>query len=152
MLRWLAGSTLKSLPVETIHLMAPACTTAFLAATYDAAQKAGSRIFVYNLTDKAELDDSVGLDAIPIKPYNKSLLYLVSNAFEEAPGSLAGMAQFKADLPAWPNLSIDYAAVGSKVTASTSHGGFDNDGATITTIISRILGRPARPPVQSGEL
>jgi hypothetical protein len=152
LLAWLKTSSLKALPVDAVHLMAPACTTGFLRANYAAAQAKGTKIHLYNLTGEAELDDSVGLEAVPLKPYNKSLLYLVSNAFEAEPGSLAGMEAFKADLPAWSGLGVDYADANGKATSSTTHGGFDNDGRTLTTIVSRILGKPAKPPVQSGEL
>lgn len=116
---------------------------------------------LYLLSDKLEQDDSVG-------PYAKSLLYLVSNAFEGTRGvPILGM---KACLDADPALAelfggqvdgrpalvvsegmaLDVAkeivAVREGVSASRSHGGFDNDTATMNSVLTRVLGKvPARP-------
>ncbi len=152
LLDWLARSALKTLRIDSIHLMAAACQVALLKEAYKAAAHNGTPIHLYNLPDKIEKEDIVGFSALPLLRYNKSLLYLVSNAFEPTDGNLAGMEKFSADLPAWPALDVIYAKTGGKVCASTSHGGFDNDGATLTTIISRILGKPAIPPVKNSEL
>jgi hypothetical protein len=63
---------------------------------------------------------------------------------------LAGMEAFVTDMPSGAKIDIAYAQADSKVTASDSHGDFDNDVATMTTIMSRILGStlPA-PPIKS---
>jgi hypothetical protein len=151
LLSWLKASPYKSLPIAGIHLMAPACTTDFLALHYATIAKAGTPIRIYNLSEQLELDDIVGSESFPVK-YNKSLLYLVSNALDKDSKALAGMALYRDRLPQWPSLQVDYAARGSTTTASLSHGGFDNDGATFTTIISRMLGRAAKPPVEDSEL
>ncbi|HEX7978506.1 MAG TPA: C1 family peptidase [Gemmatimonadaceae bacterium] len=110
---------------------------------------------MYILSDVGERDDTVG-------PYGKSLLYLVSNAFEgrrETP--LLGMQRFvsqgagggakiaDADVAAMfagktgglPRLVVAGAGAGKASTSrSESHGGFDNDKDTLNSVLRRILG------------
>ncbi len=68
------------LNVKTLRLFAPACTTRFALERYRPALRSGQiearHFYVHTLSDKLERDDSVG-------PYRKSLLYLVSRAFED---------------------------------------------------------------------
>jgi hypothetical protein len=107
------------------------------------------RFALFTLTDKAERDD----DCANI--YHKSLLYLVSNAFEtrwrkplfgQTDGEpLLGMEKFVRLLPEserphdWV-LSPNTAAVGERAAArATTHGGFDDDGATLRATLARIL-------------
>ena len=138
--------------------MAPACRIDFFQEHYrprlGTAGGAPVRIKemkVYNLTDEAELDDRV----TPL--YNKSLLYLVSNAFEPEPSATArppktprskpllGMQKFK-DQIGTSLLNVVYAGPGSAVSNSNSHGGFDNDPATMNDILRQVLGKaPVRP-------
>jgi hypothetical protein len=108
---------------------------------------------LYLLSDVGERDDTVG-------PYGKSLLYLVSNAFEgqrEVP--LLGMEKFatedapikrlfSANQPAgYASMVIAGAAPTSgaidpfSVSRSNSHGGFDNDPDTLNSVLRRILQR-----------
>ncbi len=68
------------LPVASLRLFAPACTTRFALDHFEPAVKAkilsrGS-FFIHVLSDENERADSLG-------PYQKSLLYLVSRAFED---------------------------------------------------------------------
>ena len=115
---------------------------------------------VYLLSDKGERDDDVSA-------YGKSLLYLVSNAFErkrETP--ILGMEKFvKGDseyvdkeiaqmlqrpVNGWDSLVIAGAAPAKKtwgpdISRSETHGGFDNDMYTLNSVLFRILGkRPTR--------
>ncbi|MGH6894604.1 MAG: hypothetical protein ACREEP_20350, partial [Dongiaceae bacterium] len=78
--------------IDSCLLMAPACRIDFFQANYrprlGGAASAAVKIKqmkVYNLTDQAEQDDQV------TPAYNKSLLYLVSNAFEPQPPKPARM-------------------------------------------------------------
>ncbi len=121
---------------------------------------------IYALSDLGERDDTVG-------PYGKSLLYLVSNAFEgqrETP--ILGMERFissssqdpnkelvdkeveamlKKDVDGLPSLVI--AGAGPKAAILTpslcrseTHGGFDNDEHTMNSVLFRILrNKPGRP-------
>ena len=110
---------------------------------------------LYILSDVGERDDTVG-------PYGKSLLYLVSNAFEgrrETP--LLGMQRyisqtareeariadadievlFAGNTGGLPRLVIAGAGSNKASTSrSQSHGGFDNDKDTLNSILRRILG------------
>jgi hypothetical protein len=108
---------------------------------------------LYILSDVGERDDDVG-------PYGKSLLYLVSNAFEGRQRTpLLGMEEFidrDAEIGAifdqssngFSNLVVAGAADPrhdpANASQSDSHGGFDNDPATLNAVLWRILGQ--RPP------
>jgi N-acetyl-anhydromuramyl-L-alanine amidase AmpD len=117
---------------------------------------------LYLLSDSGERDDNVG-------PYGRSLLYLVSNAFEgrrETP--LLGMQRFVTEMEDTrghidPEISALFAGddelklprlivagasypVGANgaldfLSQSDSHGGFDNDARTLNTVLHRILGK-----------
>jgi hypothetical protein len=70
----------QGLPIESCTLWAPACTVKLFRQSYMAALKKTNgirRLNLYVLSDKAEQDDDCA------KLYNKSLLYLVSHAFED---------------------------------------------------------------------
>lgn len=105
------------------------------------------RMDIYNLSDRLELDDNV------ITVYRKSLLYLVSRSFEEdpRPAGILGMQVHSKRLSArLPVLKLYYsegkAAPSAGVTQSESHGGFDNDAATMNSVLRRVLGKtPAEP-------
>src|SRR4029079_9643224 len=75
-LRGVSGYNLK---LASLTLWAPACTVASFKQYYAAAlqSRAIGNFSIFTLTDKAEQDD----DCAGI--YHKSLLYLVSNAFEK---------------------------------------------------------------------
>jgi hypothetical protein len=110
------------------------------------------RFALFTLTDKAERDDHCA------NIYHKSLLYLVSNAFEtrlrkpffgESDGEpLLGMARFVARLPAdeqpadWV-LSPNAMSTGDRAASrATAHGTFDDDAATLKATLARIVGEP----------
>ena len=136
------------LPLETCSLFAPACRTEFFNEKFaprikGARAKAGEigDLALYALTDEVERDDTV------TPAYSKSLLYLVSNAFEDRPEApILGMEKFHglADLA---NVSVILGGRGGSVRSeSETHGGFDNDARTMNDVLRRILGRkPARP-------
>ncbi|WP_424630447.1 C1 family peptidase [Bradyrhizobium sp. SYSU BS000235] len=143
---------LKNIDIESIHLMAPACTVDFFKTNYEPFVKnLEDKIYLYNLIDARELDDTVSAD-IPLVPqYSHSLLYLVSRAFETTPNMpIAGMETFKSKMPKLAKLLTDYSPNGR--TGSVSHGGFDNDVKTISTIMERILGKAPKFPPRSDEL
>ncbi|WP_287062435.1 C1 family peptidase [Mesorhizobium sp.] len=141
---------LTNMQLGSIHLMAPACTVAFFTKFYgkyltgDGALPLEDKIYLYNLSGQLELEDKVGIGSLP--GYGRSLLYLVSRAYEnEANTALAGMELFAKKMPKSERLSVSYSR--SDDTKSTSHGGFDNDASTLTTIMSRVLdGKVPRPP------
>ncbi|MDQ0319420.1 hypothetical protein QO002_001558 [Pararhizobium capsulatum DSM 1112] len=152
---------LKNIDIESIHLMAPACTVNFFNEHYKpllsgkGPVKLKDKMYLYMMTDELEQKDTVEA-GIPFTPrYSHSLLYLVSRAFEEMPETpLAGMEIYHSPMPDpedFKKLKIDLSSgKSSATTQSTSHGGFDNDAATLTTIMARIRGTaPPKPPMQN---
>lgn len=92
---------------------------------------------IYNLRDKLEKDDSVAT------LYRKSLLYLVSNAFErEKEKPLLGMKRFSSSIQKVGDLPHIHCSngVSGNATRSTTHGGFDNDVTTMNHILRRVMG------------
>lgn len=146
------------LKIGSCTLWAPACTVELFKETYVPAIKRGGvqRFALFALTDAAERND----DCANI--YHKSLLYLVSNAFEHQPRiplwrpdgvPILGMEKFiradreleklfqgkAADLILSPNAAPAGSADHSE---SLTHGGFDDDEATMRATLARILGKP----------
>ena len=133
--------------IQSCQLMAPACTHKLFSEVYRPLMKEESsakygieRMTVYNLDTKLELDDTV----TPL--YRKSLLYLVSNAFEDKHEELIlGMQKFRSRLGSLPSKRIFkiYCSDGTKSrstkTSSTTHGGFDNDLATMNNVLKTVL-------------
>lgn len=134
--------------------MAPACRIQLYESHYVPALKKANalrlkQLQVLNLSDSLELDDNV------VKIYRKSLLYLVSNAFErddEVP--LLGMQKFKKKINligGKTKLLYSNGKSGS-VTRSKTHGGFDNDLTTMNFVLKSILGKRAKNGFEAGEL
>ncbi len=133
--------------VHTCHLMAPACTHETFNHIYKPLLKERDRnkygigqMEIYNLEPDLELDDTV----TPL--YRKSLLYLVSNAFEEERGErILGMQKFRSRLGRVPKKPVfqihtSSGSDGANVkTASKTHGGFDNDVFTMNEILRSVL-------------
>jgi len=141
--------------IESCTLWAPACTVELFKQHYMPAikKKRIKRFALFALSDKAEQDDHCA------NIYHKSLLYLVSHAFEDKPRiplfrpgvPILGMEKYlrqdpdlvalfksgNADLVISPNNkslnSID-------ASTSSSHGGFDDDPATVRATLRRMLG------------
>ena len=135
-----AMNPLKS-PVSSVSIMAPACTVELFKRSYHPRiGKTGvasgiSKLWQYNLIDQREQDDRVG-------PYQKSLLYFVSNAFEdERHMPLLGMEKYDDLVPGKSGFTIHYAGRASSITDSHAHGGFDNDRSTMNNILKNILGK-----------
>lgn len=133
------------LQIHTVSLLAPAGTVDLFSNVLQPFLKAPfpdfriSEMTLYNLNRRLEKDDDVG------KVYNKSLLYLVSRAFEEElPEKILGMAKYSETVERrkLSRLNIHYSdgnVPGARISASTSHGGFDNDALTMNHILRRIL-------------
>lgn len=159
--------TKMGIALKSIQLLAPAITYERFVALYLplVGRKGCPRPTMYMLSDVGELNDTVG-------PYGKSLLYLVSNAFErrrETP--ILGMRRFLADqrwdttgayakvfdlfgpgaiVDGRPSLVLSGSDGGEEFSGSrsnsSSHGGFDNDPRTMNSVLVRILdGAPRRP-------
>ena len=137
------------LPISSCALLAPAASIDFYIANYrhrlGKKSKAGlvglPSLVNYCLTDTLERDDTVS----PL--YRKSLLYLVSNAFErEAEKPIFGMQKFNREISD-AGLVTHYTRIDAQAkTRSRTHGGFDNDVATMNNVLRAILGgKPKRP-------
>lgn len=142
------------LKVASCTLWAPACTTELFKQTYLPVIQEGNigHFTLFTLTDDAEQDDHCA------SVYNKSLLYLVSNALEDKPRiplfrdgeALLGMEKFvMADNDLVKRfdtkkvqwiLSPNNAAPGTPDhSTATSHGDFDDDKPTLRATLARIL-------------
>jgi hypothetical protein len=148
------GETGHGLGIASCSLWAPACTVALFKESYLPLIQSGDigRFSVFTLTEDAERDDTcAGL-------YRKSLLYLVSNAFEPTPRiprrrsrgqPLLGMATFIQEEPSLRTLfqgkarwvlSPNEAVLGTQgASRARSHGGFDDDDATLRSTLAHIL-------------
>ena len=141
----------KTARVQSCSLMAPAATNGLFKKIYLPLldSKVVQEMTIYNLTEELEQDDNVA------KVYGKSLLYLVSRAFEENPvAPILGMQKYNSVLPV-KNLPVKFVySKGGKRgrSLSTSHGGFDNDPATLNDILKRILGTKPKRPFRESDL
>ncbi|WP_210474729.1 C1 family peptidase [Pseudomonas chlororaphis] len=156
----MARSLLKGLDVKiaSCHLWAPACTVKLFCETYLAPilDKRIEKFGLFTLTDQAERDDNCA------HVYNKSLLYLVSDAFEERvripvirPDGepILGMEKFVNSEPDLVHLfrsaaNADWVRapnnlpMGDKgASRARHHGEFDDDDETVSATLARILGK-----------
>jgi hypothetical protein len=107
---------------------------------------------MYILTESQEEEDTVG-------PYGRSLLWLVSNAFEDERGTpilgmkhyLKGRAGLRQSAFAEVIESAGKKATGAECGSET-HGGFDNDAPTMNAVLARILGKRPRPGFDARDL
>lgn len=161
------------LKIESCTLWAPACTVKLFKEAYVPAIKAKkiNRFALYTLTDQAEQDDHCA------RIYNKSLLYLVSNAFEtkgripffREGEPILGMAKFitkvldktdkkyfdqhlsdlfKAKNVDWVQSPNNESKDPKKRSTSLHHGDFDDDRPTVESTLARMLDS-AKPEVKT---
>ena len=137
----------ESIRIDTCTLFAPACTVDFYEKHYLPVLRGDTTIDlaalqILNLTDDLEQQDEV------LKIYNKSLLYLVSNAFERLDEGqecmpLLGMETYSRDIDTVAGKARVFYSDGSsgRVSHSRTHGGFDNDVTSMNFVLRTILGR-----------
>ena len=158
LLAWLLEAMQELAPalrIASCNLLAPACRVDLFRSHYLPHLVADANAFgidgmrIFNLNDKLERNDQVA------GVYRKSLLYLVSESFEEElPEAILGMKKYAAELQQQGDirgldekLKIYYSdGLEDEATASTSHGGFDNDPATMNTLLETILGGAPEHP------
>jgi pimeloyl-ACP methyl ester carboxylesterase len=132
--------------ISTCALMAPACTHEVFNQIYKPLLRRRSadefgidRMRIYNLSEELEKDDTV----TPV--YRKSLLYLVSRAFEEDRGErILGMLTFNRFLRQLPGgqtfrFEVSDGPGRNNATTATTHGGFDNDVPTMNNLLRVVL-------------
>jgi hypothetical protein len=151
----------ENIPVATLNLLAPAIRVDEFRRDmlpHLGAGKKVARTGVFALSDRRELDDVCGAGGVNV--YQKSLLYLVSRALERLPGKdqfevdLLGMERFF-DAKLRNELTGaggDLVVAPSEIPAasrsdSLTHGGFDDDSPTMTSVVLRILGKTKVDPV-----
>ncbi|QPF72458.1 C1 family peptidase [Roseateles sp. DAIF2] len=154
------------LKISTCTLWAPACTVELFKRDYLPAIKSGriQDFATYVLDDQTERDDNCA------KLYNKSLLYLVSNAFEarqRIPMVQAGtpvlglqrcieadaeLSKLFASAKAGLVLAPDQSGGREPLSGARHHGDFDDDPATVRSTFARILDAKAArlPALQFG--
>lgn len=151
--------------IKTCTLWAPSATTKLFDQTYLPAirDETIEDFALVTLRDSAEQDDHCA------NIYNKSLLYLVSNAFEEATRvpllrpdgePLVGMAKFverheelrelsEAGRITWVLAPNDEPLGSPRASTARKHGGFDDDPATVRALLTRIVGdSPTEAPLR----
>jgi hypothetical protein len=163
LLRHLTGraGTGLGVKVASATLWAPACTIDLFKECYQPALEQGrlGRLALYTLSEKAEEDDHCA------RIYNKSLLYLVSHAFEKQARiplfrdgePILGMAKF---LGEDQELRTLFTSLGKarfmhaiapnhkphtapEASGASAHGAFDNDPATLRSTLRWMLGAGA---------
>ena len=147
------------IPVASLTYLAAALRTdAWVSRVLPHLRNGGVGAFTaFGLNPVLELDDVCAAGGIDI--YHKSLLYLVSRAFEKPTTSsekevpLVGMAHFAEQQVGGTSLAAAVEAARGELiwstrdtparsrTQATSHGGFDDDSATMTSVLLRILGQ-----------
>ena len=133
-------------PFTTLQFLAPAIRVdEFKSRLMRAAGSAFKQLVMYTMDDAREQDDNCN------NVYRKSLLYLIYHALEARDRepilglqvsvdndpqlrSFFGGQQARAVWSATPNQS------GRDATQATSHGGFDDDGPTMTSVAINVLG------------
>jgi hypothetical protein len=140
------------LRLSSLHFLAPAITVELFKKKLFpliGSGKAIDSLTVYTMNKSLEEDDKAG-------PYRKSLLYLVSRAFETMqPTPILGLEEsirHDVQLLRFFGLSVTSPKVADllfsqtsptappkSATRSTSHGDFDNDVATMNSVVRRII-------------
>jgi hypothetical protein len=142
-----------NLPIDNLILFAPACTHEFFVSHIKPALSSAlvKEMHHFLPDDEAEQEDDVA------QIYRKSLLYLVSRSYQQKDRvvPLLGMAKHLADLPIGDikdRVKTYTTAERPDVTASTTHGGFDNDVITMNSHLKLVLGREPDRPFKSEDL
>jgi hypothetical protein len=141
---------------ESVHFLAPAITCELFEETLrplvgGGANNTVNSLSIFTMSDEFERMDST------MKPYNKSLLYLILKALEpEVDTPILGLEK---SLLKFPGLAKFFGVNGNSKNArasvvfsktegsvpnnsrsmSDSHGGFDNDSSTMESVLRRIL-------------
>lgn len=127
---------------ESVNFMAPAVRVDLFEKTVVPAITSGKvkRFNQFHLSDDMEQKDPT---CKPILGYSRSLLYLVSQSLEQGQTTpILGMEKYFNDKIASKKLPNVYTwAAPGRESKSTTHGGFDDDQATMASVITLIKGK-----------
>ena len=149
------GSGAPAIQLKTFHLLAPACTTALFEAKLIKLIGAGKPIekhTMYTMNKDLEKADKAG-------PYQKSLLYFVSRAFEtkqptpilgleeslREDATLIGFYGLSRTVPGQAQILFSETPANAPLDSSTrsrTHGDFDNEVFTMNSVVRRVLNKP----------
>ncbi len=144
--RW---SSLGGGSIESLQLFAPACTMEFFESHLRPALGATrvKSLLHYLLDDETELNDNVG------SIYGKSLLYLVSRAYQNKQNVVPIMGMEKHwDGETHDRITSYNTRDNPERSRSTSHGGFDNDPVTMNNALQVMLGAKPNPLFSEDDL
>jgi hypothetical protein len=153
----------RGVPVTSIAFLAPALRVDTFAQQVLPRLRDGTvvRFASYGLSDQLELDDACGAKGINV--YQKSLLYLVARALERTSGGqsevpLLGVQRFcdttvaggtlRAVLKGLPDADLVWSpssGAPAQRSSAKTHGAFDDDTATMTSVLVRMLQRGGEP-------
>jgi len=143
--------------IEQLMLFAPACSVDLFRDKIVPAMKSRliGRLHHFQLDDKREQDDNVA------SVYRKSLLYLVSRSFQDKNRvvPILGMQKYRDDVNRLVNdagiagrYSVYDPQTTSARTLAQQHGRFDNDEATMNSMLEFVLGAPSQKPFDKTSL
>ena len=143
--------------IEQLMLFAPACTVDLFREKIVPAVQAGliGRLHHFQLDDEREQDDNVA------GVYRKSLLYLVSRSFQDKNRvvPILGMQKYRDKVDEVLKVagiagrySVYDPQTHSARTGAQQHGRFDNDEATMNSMIEFVLGAPPGTPFDKTSL
>ena len=149
-----AAPGVPAIAVRTLHFLAPACTSDLFTSALKGSIGQGKPIgamTMYTMSESLEREDTAG-------PYRKSLLYLVSRAFEtEQPAPILGLEEsLRQDVGLVRFFGLAGSQKGADLlfsrtpisagprarTQAVTHGSFDNDVATMNSVVRRVLDAP----------
>ena len=154
----MSGETGLGLKVESATLWAPAITTALFKAAWLPVLNRIARFSIFTLDDGTEQDDDCA------NVYHKSLLYLVSNAFEALTRiplvrpdgePILGMQKFidgdsslkqlfaPGGKGAWVRAPNNFSQGDPSASGAKHHGDFDDDQSTVLATLARVLNKKA---------
>lgn len=149
-----------SMPVDSLAFLAPAVRIDLFKQMVVPHLTSGRirRFEMYTMDEEAEKDDDL-IEPLGIPVYGKSLLYLVSNAFEPETkkAAILGLDERFRDDPQITGLftpvgahRLEFSHAKGKphnpATHARMHGCFDNDDATMRSVLETIAGLPTTVP------
>lgn len=123
---------------DSVHFLAPAVRTDVFRSKVLPAIKTRKvkRFYQFQLSDDMESKDPT---CRAILGYGRSLLYLVSQSFEKGQTTpILGMEKHFAAVAAEGLANVHVVSAPGGDSKSTTHGGFDDDAATMASVIARI--------------